>query len=265
MKFQSSSPCGLCCTRIAGLNVSYGIEKILSEINLHVHCGELTVIIGPNGGGKTTLLKAILGEIPFEGELRFLDPKQESNRKPSIGYVPQKMEFDSDAPFCVIDLFASAMSSRPAWLGVSDNIRQRALSALERVKISHLLDRRIGTLSGGELQRALLALAIEPLPTLLLLDEPMAHVDRNGMELFYEIVTNLKHTQDLSILLVSHDLPLAARYADRIVLLDNKILAVGSPADVFGNTKTIEFFGKIEVPEYNSIKSFKYIDGEIHA
>jgi zinc transport system ATP-binding protein len=241
--------CGQCCTRVSGLTVRLGGREILSDVGLHMHCGELTVLIGPNGAGKTTLLKALLGEIPSTGETHFVDLKIGQEKRPRFGYVPQRLEIDATSPFSVLDLFAAALTRRPAFLGASPLLRARAIEALDRVESAHIVDRRIGALSGGELQRVLLALAIEPLPTLLLLDEPLAHVDRAGMELFHALVADLRRTHHLAVLMVSHDLPLVARHADRVILLDRVLLRTGAPAEVFADPRTIDFFGRVPVPE----------------
>ena len=179
-----NNKCGLCCTKIINLGVSRGKFEILRNVNLHFHCGELTAIIGPNGAGKTTLLKAILGEIPHTGELIFLDSNGRKTNKPLMGYVPQNLEFDKSSPVSVLDFFACAYSNRPVWLIRARKIREKAIQSLARVKAEHLVDRRIGALSGGELQRVLLALALDPLPNILLLDEPVSGIDRNGLQLF---------------------------------------------------------------------------------
>ena len=117
------------------------------------------------------------------------------------------------------------------------------LEQLARVKAEHLIDRRLGALSGGELQRVLLALALDPMPDLLLLDEPVSGVDRNGRELFYEIVADLRAKEDMAILLVSHDLGLVAKHADQVVLMDKGVLMSGTPENVFRDARTRQVFG----------------------
>jgi zinc transport system ATP-binding protein len=237
--------CGnsLCCTKIEGFNVTIGKAPILKDVNIHIHCGELTAIIGPNGGGKTTLLKAILGEVKHTGELKYLDAKGVHSGHPLIGYVPQHLSFDFSTPTSVLDLFVSCGSKIPAWLFSPKSIRNRVTEGLARVKAEHLIDRRIGALSGGELQRVLLALALDPIPDLLLLDEPVSGIDKNGLELFYNIVSEIREKYDLSIILVSHDLDLVARYADRVILLNGTVISSGTPEKVFNDENTINIFG----------------------
>lgn len=234
--------CGLCCTRIENLGVSKGPVEILENVNIHIHCGELTAIIGPNGGGKSTLLKALLGEVPHSGQLKYLDSRG-GRSQPVIGYVPQHLSFDTGTPASVSDLFVASMSKKPAWLLRPRSVRKRAVEGLRKVKAEHLLDRRLGALSGGELQRVLLALALDPVPNLLLLDEPVSGIDQGGLELFYNTVAELRRNYDLSIILVSHDFELVSRYADRVILLNRTVIASGTPEEVFGSENTLRTFG----------------------
>ncbi len=226
---------GFCCTKIEQFGVRIGREDILRDVNMHVHCGELTAIIGPNGAGKSTLLKAMLGEVPHTGSLRFLSASGKHDGKPVIGYVPQSLNLDRTAPADVTDLFVASAGTRPAWLPVSAKRRGQVRASLERVGAAHLADRRLGALSGGELQRVLLALALEPVPDLLLLDEPVSGVDRNGLKAFYDQVSTLRAEYDLSIIMVTHDLDLIPEHADRVVLLSRTVLAAGTPGDVFSS------------------------------
>lgn len=240
-----NNTCNLCCTKIEDFNVTQGKTEILKGINLHVHCGELTAIIGPNGAGKSTLLKAILGEIKHTGKLSFLDAEGKQTNYPTIGYVPQNMRFDVGSPVSVMDLFIASQSNTPVWLGHAKEYRAKTLEALSRVHAEHLAKRRLGNLSGGEMQRVLLALALEPVPDLLLLDEPISGIDQRGMELFYSLVSQLREEYDLSIILVSHDLGVVQKYADRVVLLNKVIECIGTPREVFTNPKILETFGAL--------------------
>ena len=150
-----------CCLRVQDLSVKIGNTSILDKINLHIHCGEMVALIGPNGAGKSTLIKAILQQQAYEGVISFATPGQRS-RKPKIGYVPQSPAFDPGDPVTVADLFACCMSRRPAFLGLGKAMRRTVAECLSRVSGEDLMDKRVGTLSGGELQRVLLALALEP-------------------------------------------------------------------------------------------------------
>ncbi|HIU64512.1 MAG TPA: metal ABC transporter ATP-binding protein [Candidatus Avacidaminococcus intestinavium] len=232
----------LCCTKLNNFGVNIGENTIFTNVNMHIHCGELTAIIGRNGAGKSTLLKAILGEIAHEGTLTYHDAKDLHTGRPRIGYVPQALRFDAGSPTSVLDLFTACLSRRPAWLRSSAENRLQAQKALANVQAEHLLDRRLGALSGGELQRVLVALALEPVPDLLLLDEPVTGIDQNGLEVFYAMVSALRKQHDLSIIIISHDFDFVARYADRVVLLEKTVVASGTPQEVFSDPKTNSIF-----------------------
>ena len=236
--------CGLCCTKIKDFGVTIGKTVILKDVNLHIHCGDLTALIGANGAGKSTLIKALLGAIPHSGHITFAGGNKKVISNPKMGYVPQKLDFDSSSPVSVMDIFAATLSKRPIWFSISQNIRKKALKSLSLVDGEHLIDKRLGVLSGGELQRVLLALALEPIPDILLLDEPVSGIDQNGLKLFYKTVSNLRKEYDLSIILVSHDLHLVSQYADRIAFINNKTTeCCGTAEEVFSNDKVIDVFG----------------------
>jgi len=240
----SASHCGACCTKIEDLGVTIGSATILDHVNLHLHCGELIALIGPNGAGKTTLLRAMLGELPHTGELRFVPVRKDARgKKPRIGYVPQKLDMDSLAPISVRDLFAGATSRWPTWLGCSAGVSKEAQRMLAIVGGNSLIDKKLGALSCGELQRVLLALALTPVPEILLLDEPVSGVDQAGIELFYQMVSQFRKDFDLAILLISHDLPAVASFADRMIFLNRTILADGTPREVFGHPVVRQTFG----------------------
>lgn len=232
-----------CCLRIQGLSVKIGNDAILNNIDLHVHCGELVALIGPNGAGKSTLLKAILGHQDFEGVISFAVPGQR-NRTPKIGYVPQSPAFDPGDPVTVADLFACCMSKRPAFLGISKDMRRKMLTCLERVQGEDLIDKRVGTLSGGELQRVLLALALEPVPNILILDEPLSGVDVDGIETLMDMLDEIRKDYDLSILMTTHDFAALPRYADQVALIDRTLVSVGSPVEVLGSDAFRKVFNR---------------------
>ena len=199
----TSGHAGACCTRIENLGVRIGNTNILENVDLHLHCGQLVALIGPNGAGKTTLLRAMLGELPHSGRLHFLPVRKVGGEtSPRIGYVPQKIEMDLLAPITVCDLFASAVSRRPIWLGCRRKSLKGSLEMLAVVGADELLEKKLGQLSGGQLQRVLLALALTPVPEILLLDEPVAGVDQAGIEMFYTMVSQFRRAFDLAILLI---------------------------------------------------------------
>lgn len=241
---ESGADCSkLCCTKIENFTVKAGSLVIFENVNIHVHCGQLTALIGPNGAGKSTLLKAILGEMPHSGELKYVDAKGKHTGHPVIGYVPQYLKFDTSAPLSVLDLFAACLYKRPVWLSASGQLRNQVLEELARVHAADLIDRRLGALSGGELQRVLMALALNPKPDPLLLDEPVSGVDQNGLELFYSILEELQEKEDMAIILISHDLNMVAKHADQVVLMDKGVVCSGTPKEVFSHPSTRRIFG----------------------
>ena len=243
MKFTiHGGGCGhSCCLRVENMSVQIGSDKILQDVNLHVHCGEMVALIGPNGAGKSTFLKAILGQREYEGIIAFSEPGQRS-RKPRIGYVPQSPAFDPSDPVSVADLFACCMSRRPAFLGLGKSMQGTVLECLERVHGEDLIHKRVGTLSGGELQRVLLALALEPMPNILILDEPLSGVDVEGMETLMDMLDEIRKEYDLSILMTTHDFSMLPRYADQVVLIDHGIKIQGAPETVLNSEEFRQAF-----------------------
>ena len=237
--------CGLHCTKINNISVKIGKDVILKDVNIHIHCGELTVIIGRNGAGKTTLLKAILGEVEHTGNIIFVDQKDNITKKIKIGFVPQSINVEKHMPTTVYDFFASCITHIPVFLRKDKKIYNEIKEQLKIFGAEELIDKSIGDLSGGELQRVLIAIATKPTPNLLILDEPVSGIDRNGIKDFYNIISKLKSEYDMSIILVSHDLDLASKYADKVILLDKEVIKEGKPEDVF---KSLEFrnrFGEL--------------------
>ena len=236
--------CGECCTRLENLGVALEGRRVLEDVSLHLHCGELTTLVGPNGAGKSTLLRALLGEVPHTGAIQFL-PVFGHGREdaPAIGYVPQQLQFDRFSPISVQDAFSCALSRWPVALLHRRRDRMTAREALDAVEAGHLIQRKIGELSGGELQRVLLALSLTPLPNMLLLDEPISGIDLPGRELFYRTVSELRRRYDLSILMVSHDLAGVTAVSDRIVFLNRRVVCAGVPAEVIAHPEVRHTFG----------------------
>ena len=237
------SRCDLCHIDLDQVSVRRGGQLLLQDVSMHIHCGQLTVLIGQNGAGKTTLIRALLGEIAFNGSIRHVDSAGRDLAGLTTGYVPQHLSFDAEMPLTVMDFLAASMSKRPVWFGVSKETKAKVLQALNDVSAGDLADRPLGRCSGGELQRVLLALALHPAPDLLVLDEPVSGMDRNGLKLFLDTVTQLKEKRHIAILMVSHDLRLVREYADYVILLDKSVLAQGKPGEVFSSPAFMDIFG----------------------
>lgn len=232
---MQNKPCGLHCIKANDISVTIGNDKILENINLHIHCGELTVIIGKNGAGKSTLLKAILGEIKHTGTISFVDMKDNKAKNLKIGYVPQSINVEKHMPTTVYDFIAGMISNKPIWIKKDKLIYEKIKKHLSVFEVQNLIDKSIGDLSGGELQRVLLAVATIDEPDLLILDEPISGIDKNGIKLFYKIVDSLKKQYDMSIILVSHDLDFVKDYADKIILMDKTIIKEGTAREVYNS------------------------------
>ena len=235
--------CELCHIDLDKVSVRRGGQVLLQDVSMHIHCGQLTVLIGQNGAGKTTLIKALLGEIPHSGVIRHVDGRGLEFPHLRTGYVPQHLQFDREMPLTVMDFMAASFARRPVWLGVGKKTRELVLEMLEAVNARDLADRPLGRCSGGELQRVLLALSLHPAPDLLVLDEPVSGIDRNGLKLFLDTLLHLKDTHHMAILLVSHDLRLVREYADHVILLDKSVLIQGPAARVFSSDEFVSVFG----------------------
>jgi zinc transport system ATP-binding protein len=227
---------GTCRLRVQKLGVTLEGESILRDISFQLNCREIVALIGPNGAGKSSLFRSILGQIPYTGSIKFeLAGGYPSH--PKIGYVPQSPSFDRGYPISVLDFFAAAISKWPVFLPVPAGLRKRVEECLSRVHGEALLDKRIGALSGGELQRVLLALALEPIPQILILDEPLSGVDVGGEQLLMEMLDEIRQKYDLSIFFSTHDFSTLRRYADKVILLQQAILKQGTPAEVLRSSE----------------------------
>lgn len=243
-KLRNPDPCcSLCRIALENVSVVCGGQTLLQDVSLHIHCGQLTVLIGQNGAGKTTLIRALLGEIPHGGAIRHVDGENRQVPRLTTGYVPQHLQFDNEMPVTVEDFLAAAFTRRPVWTGVSRKTRQQVQEALKSVEGEALAKRPLGRCSGGEVQRVLLALATHPTPDLLVLDEPVSGVDQNGLKMFLDTVVRLKEQHHMAILLVSHDLNLVRQYADHVALLDKTILVQGTPDAVYASPEFQRVFG----------------------
>ncbi|WP_458408414.1 metal ABC transporter ATP-binding protein [Anaerotignum sp.] len=235
--------CGLCSIAMKNITVISGEDTLLDDVNLTFHCGELTALIGKNGAGKTTLLRTLLGERHYKGSISFTDHQGTVLPVPKIGYVPQHLDFDKSMPVTVSDFIAAAKGGRAVWFGKKKKMKEHIQKMLEDMDCEYLAERRLGALSGGELQRVLLALATDPVPDLLVLDEPVSGVDVAGLDLFYKRVTELRDRQHMAVLLVSHDLNLIRKYADKVVLLDKTVVMEGEADEVFSADAFKSAFG----------------------
>ncbi len=231
---------------IRDLRVRLGGNDILQGVEADLARGKITALIGLNGSGKTTLLRAVLKEIPYGGSITFHCGHKHTRPNPKhVGYVPQKLNIDARLPLTVRDLLALALQRRPLFLGISHRINRLMETMLEGVWAApSILDRPVEKLSGGELQRVLLALALQPQPELLLLDEPASGVDFRHGEKFYELLDRVNKETGVTMLLVSHDLSVVSEHAHHVICLkDGRIQCQGPPRELLTSGMIAETFG----------------------
>ena len=204
-------------------------HPVLEDINLELDEGDFLGLIGPNGGGKSTLLKVMLGLIkPDRGEVRIFGKKPEGARR-HVGYMPQKTLFDPSFPVSAIEVVIMGRYSRTGlFRRYSHEDREAALNALEAVGMKELANREIGSLSGGEQQRVFVARSLVSEPKLLLLDEPTAGVDAAQQAEFYELLCRLNRKKGIAIVLVSHDVTAISKYVTKIACLNQLLFYHGS-------------------------------------
>jgi len=201
------------------LTVAFGTRAVIRDLSFEVHVGDCLAIIGPNGCGKTVLLKALLHLLPYAGEIRW-DPAAR------LGYVPQKFAADQQLPLHVRDLLDAKISflKLPA--------TEVSSVSVEADLTEELLDTNIGFLSGGQFQKLLIAFAMLGHPNVLLIDEPTASLDELAEERFYELLHQLQVNRGMTIVLVSHDLSVVYRYATTVLCLSKGKPCFGPPREV---------------------------------
>lgn len=215
------------------LTFSYEEDQILKNVSLSVKKGEFIGIIGPNGGGKTTLLKLLMGLLrPTSGSLSVLGLPPKAARK-KLGYVPQVMRFDKHFPISVFELVLQGrLSSAPWWGGYPEKDKKVALEVIDQVGLIDFKDRPFGTLSGGQAQRALIARAMASKPEILLLDEPTASVDNRAEADIHAILEKLG--KDITILMVTHDLNAIMPQVNRVFCIQREVITL-KPEEVCGH------------------------------
>ncbi len=213
---------------IKNLDFGYDSSKVLESIELHVLRGEFLAFIGPNGGGKSTLLKLLLGILtPQKGSLKIFG-KHPREVIEKIGYVPQDTNINIHFPIKVIDVVLTGLSpSKKKIFGYSKEEREKAEESLKRVGMLALKDKKIGALSGGQRQRAMIARTLCADPSLLLLDEPTSNIDAKGQREIYELLKTLKG--DMTVIVVSHDISVVLDFADSIAHINRYLSYHDSP------------------------------------
>lgn len=228
---------------VKGLTVQLDNHPILQDISFEVPTGQTTAVIGPNGAGKSILLKALLRLIPKQsGDVSFFGIPHERYREiaPLISYIPQKLPFDRSFPLTVAG-FLSLKSSRP--FGATAEEKSRLEGLLKVVGMQEYHHHQISTLSGGQMQRVLLAYSLMDRPRLLILDEPSAGIDVQGQETIYNLLRRIQEQEHLTLLLVSHELEIVMQYATQVLCLNRKLLCAGAPREILSNELLQQMYG----------------------
>ena len=215
-----------CCLKLEGLSVHIQGEDILEDVSFHLHCGEIAALIGPNGAGKSSLFRSILGQMPYSGTITFSPaggpavrlsdganaPLAARGTRPLIGYVPQSPSFDRGDPVSVLDFFAAAVTRWPVCLPVPRRHRELVARCLARVHGEDLLD------------------------------EPLSGVDIEGEHQLLEMLDEIRTSYDLSIFLSTHDFATLGQFADKVILLNRRVLKSGPPDEVLSSPEFYETF-----------------------
>jgi zinc transport system ATP-binding protein len=235
---------------LTGIHFALGPKELLQGIDLRVRRGEILTVIGPNGAGKTTLVRVALGLLrPTSGQVR----TQGGIR---IGYMPQRLHIDPTFPLSVKRFLTLAGSYHPG----------EVRPLLEEVGAGRVIDAPLQSISGGELQRVLLARALLRDPDLLVLDEPVQGVDVHGQVELYQLITRIRDERRCAILMVSHDLHLVMAATDRVLCLNRHICCSGTPAAVSSHPAFLELFGPLAVQHlalYSHDRGHRHGDGAV--
>ncbi|MDH3392790.1 MAG: metal ABC transporter ATP-binding protein [Desulfobulbaceae bacterium] len=213
------------------LSLSLGESQALANISCCIKENEFVAILGPNGAGKSTFLKVLLGVLePSSGNVRVFEKKPRDANPEWIGYVPQAKTLDRNFPALTTELVLTGL--RRTWVRrISAADRNAAREALEMVGASHLADRPLARLSGGELQRIYLARSLARKPRLILLDEPATGIDTVGEADFYRLLDQYRNEQNATILMVTHNQEVASAHADRVMVLNRRLFGFGTPEE----------------------------------
>ncbi|MBN1778628.1 MAG: metal ABC transporter ATP-binding protein [Candidatus Buchananbacteria bacterium] len=219
---------------VKNLSVDFGGQKILNDLSFAVKKGELVAIIGPNGSGKSTLFKAILDLIDYQGEVKVFGQKVRENYK-QIGYVPQRFSFDKGFPLTVGEFLNFSSDKKN---------KKRINFVLTEVDMDKQQDKLLGQLSGGQLQRVLIARALLNEPKLLLLDEPTAGIDLEGEHDFYQIIEHQNKRHAMTILMISHEVNMVYGFASQVLCLNRDLFCFGHPKEVVTKEVMEKLYGQ---------------------
>ncbi|MCA9506985.1 MAG: metal ABC transporter ATP-binding protein [Myxococcales bacterium] len=215
--------------------VSFGSNDVLHDLSFSINQGDIAAIIGPNGSGKTTLLKAILGLIPIKkGSIKILGKAIKDARK-EIAYVPQRFNFDRSFPLTVLEFLQ---------LSHPNCSKEKIIRYLDHLGSANTIHKKLGDLSGGQLQRVLIERAMLSDPKILFLDEPSAGIDVGGEHSFYELILHLHKEHKSTVIMVSHELDVVASFANFVLCLKGNLICTGKPQHVLTEQTIKSLFGK---------------------
>lgn len=239
------------------VTVAYGNNVVLRDVSFAVSQGEVAALIGPNGSGKTSLMKAILGLHPSSGTIQVFGKHLHAVRD-MIGYVPQRLDFDREFPITVREFMDLARHAHCPVTRIEAKIKEVGLP-------EQVLEQRLGSLSGGQLQRVLIAQAILNEPAILFLDEPAAGIDIAGEATLTEIIEHLNKEHGTTILLVSHDIGMVSDLVDNVICVNKKLLCYGPPKSALTLRKIGELFGDEKgFYEHGHPQDHSHLPGETH-
>jgi zinc transport system ATP-binding protein len=253
-KCETHAPASTPVVEARDLWVTRGNVPVLQGVNFHVPAGQLVALIGPNGSGKTTLLRALLGlQKPDRGTIQLFGQNELRQALPRIGYVPQRVEIERSFIVSVREFLAFRLRELRNWFWLSHSRIDAVLQpALAEIGVEGLLNKPLAQLSGGQMQRVLIAFSLLHKPDLLLLDEPTAGVDMPGELTFYDLIAEIQKRHRLSVVLVSHDLSMVYRHADWVYALNRTICCEGSPEHVM-NAESLKSAYGIHVSPYHHV------------
>jgi zinc transport system ATP-binding protein len=247
-----SDPSAAPVVQVTNVHVAFDRHPVLRGVNLEVPAGQVVALIGPNGSGKTTLLRCLLGlQKTSQGEIRLFG---QTNLRPvldRVGYVPQRLTLERSFILSVREFLSLRLKQTRHWFWHSHRKTDQAIcGTMVELGVEALLDRPIAALSGGQLQRVLIAFSLLKNPELLLLDEPTAGVDTPGEKTFYDLIAQIQKKRHLTVVLVSHDLSMVYRYAAWVYALNGVVCCEGPPETVMNADSLKQAYG-IHVSPYH--------------
>jgi len=223
------------------VNLTLGNTHILQDVNFTVRAGEIHCIVGTNGGGKTSLVRSMLGQMPHTGNISI-----NWHDNTTVGYMPQTLEFDKTLPVTVLDFMGMTCQRRPIFLGIERSRHQQIEEVLEHVGLGGKTKTKLGSLSGGERQRVLFAQALIPQPSLLVLDEPTTGLDLEGREILERSIVAFTQAGGTAIW-INHDIVQVHEIAQTLTYIDREILLEGDPRQVLKSGIAAQLFPSLDL------------------